>query len=41
VNPLTATISGKVEVQGGGVRELKVPAYEQDIALRITIGRPE
>ncbi len=41
VNPLSGAISGKVEVQGGGVREIKVPAYEQDIALRITSGRPE
>jgi hypothetical protein len=30
-----------VEVQGGAVREIKVPAYEHDIALRITSGRPE
>jgi hypothetical protein len=41
VNPLSGAISGKVEVQGGAVCEIKVPAYEHDIALRITKGRPE
>jgi hypothetical protein len=41
VNPLSGATSGKVEVQGGAVREIKVPAYEHDIALRITSGRPE
>jgi hypothetical protein len=41
VNPLSGAISAKEELQGGAVREIKVPPYEHDIALRITSGRPE